>query len=157
MALRDISAPTLKIIGTIRTGYQSLKECPTAAHKNPDLCQIDLKPEFADGLLDIEEVSHILLLYWFDQSDRSVLQSQGAHHDRPHGVFATGSPQRPNPIAASVVKLINIDGTRLTISGLDCLDGTALLDIKPYVPSLDRAIDARFSFGEQVEDSQNQK
>ena len=91
----------------------------------------------------METCSHLVLLYWMDKAPRNLMvQVPGHHGGGQHGTFALRSPARPNPIAMSVVRLLRIEGTRLSVVGLDCLDGTPLVDIKPYLPSVDSVPEA---------------
>ena len=128
---------TLHPIGRVRTGLDTLEDCPPSARSNPTGSIIDLDPAFADGLLNIELATHAVILYWFDRADRSALHRRTRPGEITRGVFASRSPNRPNPVALSVVKVQGRDGNRLHVSGLDCLDGTAVIDIKPYVPDDD--------------------
>jgi tRNA-Thr(GGU) m(6)t(6)A37 methyltransferase TsaA len=98
---------------------------------------VELFPQYAEGLRDIEGFSHLILIYHFHLSDKSSLIVRPYLDDETHGVFATRAPARPNPIGISVVRLARVDGTRLHITGVDILDGTPLLDIKPYIPQFD--------------------
>ncbi len=98
---------------------------------------VQLEPEYAPGLKDLEGFSHIILLYHFHLSKGHALQVKPFLEDREHGVFATRAPRRPNSIGISVVRLDRIEGNVLHVSGLDIVDGTPLLDIKPYVPGFD--------------------
>jgi tRNA-Thr(GGU) m(6)t(6)A37 methyltransferase TsaA len=90
--------------------------------------------------------THLFVLYWFDRSDRTSLLRDARGGAGVRGVFASRSPNRPNPVALSVVRLISRDGNRLRISGLDCLDGTRVVDLKPYVPDDDRIADAKIGW-----------
>jgi tRNA-Thr(GGU) m(6)t(6)A37 methyltransferase TsaA len=129
-------------IGRIRTPWKARKDCPKNARESDAVCTVELDPRFADGLKDVETCTHLVLLYWMDRAPRNlVLQVPGDYGTR-HGTFALRSPARPNPIAMSVVRLQGIDGNRLHVIGLDCLDGTPLLDIKPYFVSTDCVPDA---------------
>jgi len=98
---------------------------------------VEVYPEFADGLEDIEELSHIHLFYVFHKSSGYTLQVKPFLDDHEHGIFATRYPCRPNPIGISTVRLLFRQKNALTIEGVDVLDGTPLLDIKPYVPDFD--------------------
>jgi tRNA-Thr(GGU) m(6)t(6)A37 methyltransferase TsaA len=102
---------------------------------------VEVYPEFADGLQDIEEISYIHLLYVFHESSGFKLHVKPFLDDREHGIFATRYPYRPNPIGISTVRLLSRQENRLTIGGVDVLDGTPLLDIKPYVPDFDNRTD----------------
>jgi len=97
-----------------------------------------MHPEYSEGLKDLEGFSHIVLLYHFHRSQDTKLTVIPFMDSRPHGVFSTRAPSRPNPIGFSVVKLIKIKGNILDIENVDILDGTPLLDIKPYVPEFDQ-------------------
>ena len=97
---------------------------------------IEIRPDLEPGLLDIEGFSHLLVIWVFDRSDRTELVGTPPSDDRPHGVFATRSPRRPNPIGLTVVRLLERQGSRLRVAGVDMLDGTPVLDIKPYLSSV---------------------
>jgi tRNA-Thr(GGU) m(6)t(6)A37 methyltransferase TsaA len=98
---------------------------------------VELFPQYAEGLRDIDGFSHLILIYHFHLSDNSSLIVRPYLDDETHGVFATRAPARPNPIGISVVRLTRVHGTRLHITGVDMLDGTPVLDIKPYIPQFD--------------------
>jgi tRNA-Thr(GGU) m(6)t(6)A37 methyltransferase TsaA len=135
----------LSPIGAIRTPFASLEECPRQVGPDAENCRIQLLPQYAEALLHIGSASHVWLLYWLDQADRSRLTVPTPHDGVARGVFANRSPARPNPIALRAVRLHGIeDGTvpGLIVGGMDCLDGTPLLDIKPYVPPVDRIANA---------------
>ena len=97
---------------------------------------LQLLPEMEDGLLDIEGFSHLFVLWVFDRSTDYELVSRPPTDDRSHGVFATRSPRRPNPIALSVVRLVERRGRELAVRGVDMLDASPILDIKPYLSSV---------------------
>ena len=126
-------------IGTIRAPYKRLQDCPKTVHDNPAPCTLVLDPEYADGLFGLEDESHVLVMYWLDQARRDLLRRPGraASAGRParaaRGVFALRTPLRPNPIAATVVPLVRVRGNDVDVTGLDCLDGTPLVDIKRAV------------------------
>ena len=98
---------------------------------------VEVHPEFTQGLRDLEGFTHIILLYHFHMTKAPRLTVTPFLDSEPRGVFATRAPCRPNPIGLSIVRLLHIDGTTLHIEGIDVLDGTPLLDIKPYVPAFD--------------------
>jgi tRNA-Thr(GGU) m(6)t(6)A37 methyltransferase TsaA len=98
---------------------------------------IEVFPEYAKGLRDIEGFSHLILIYHFHLCNEPSLIVRPYLDDETHGVFATRAPARPNPIGTSVVRLVRVDGRRLHVTGVDILDGTPVLDIKPYVPQFD--------------------
>jgi tRNA (adenine37-N6)-methyltransferase len=109
---------------------------------------IELDPAYAEGLADLDGFSHLVLLYHLDRMTGARLTVVPFLDDRTHGIFATRSPARPNPIGLSTVRLVGIDGTTIRIEDVDMLDGTPLLDIKPYVPQLDDRADARIGWYE---------
>ncbi len=128
-----------RAIGTIRTPFQSLVGMPiqpTGAAGTPGT--IELLPEWAAGLRDLAGFSHLILLYHFHQVSEAQLTVTPFLDSQPHGVFATRAPKRPNPIGLSIVRLCACQGTQLQIEDIDVLDGTPLLDLKPYVPEFDR-------------------
>jgi tRNA-Thr(GGU) m(6)t(6)A37 methyltransferase TsaA len=128
----------LRPIGIIRTPFKTRKGTPIQPSGGRDARgTIELDPEFQEGLADLDGFSHIILLYHFHQATDVTLKVIPFLDSELHGVFATRAPNRPNPIGLSVVKLEKIDGNRLTISDVDILDGTPLLDIKPYIPDFD--------------------
>jgi tRNA-Thr(GGU) m(6)t(6)A37 methyltransferase TsaA len=136
------SDATLYFIGRIRTPWRRRDDCPKNSRESDALCTIELDPRWAAGLKGLETVSHVLVLYWMDQARRDLVIQTPRHYAQPRGTFALRSPVRPNPIAASVVRLLGIDGTKLSVVGLDCIDGTPLLDLKPYFASTDAVPDA---------------
>ena|SRR5690348_13672793 len=129
-------------IGRIRTPWTERKDCPKNPRESDALCTIDLDPRYAAGLKDVETCSHLIVLYWMDRAARNLVLQKPAPYGVQRGTFSLRSPARPNPIAMSVVKLHKIKGSMLTVSGLDCLDGTPLLDIKPYFASTDSVPEA---------------
>ena len=112
-------------------------DAPHQGRLSPTTSEIEIFPEFAEGLKDVAERPHLIILYWFDRADRGTLTAIPPHSKKEHGVFATRSPDRPNPIGLAVVDLLSIDGNRITVRGLDAFDGTPVLDIKPYSPEID--------------------
>ncbi len=111
---------------------------------------VEVRPEFTAGLKDLEGFSHIILLYHFHQVQEAKLVVTPFMDSQPHGVFATRAPKRPNPIGLSIVKLLGIEDNILHIENVDVLDGTPLLDIKPYVPDFDRPPADRVGWLEQA-------
>jgi tRNA-Thr(GGU) m(6)t(6)A37 methyltransferase TsaA len=128
---------SLYFIGRIGTPWKTRDECPKNGRESEEVCTIALDPRWAAGLAGLETVSHLLVLYWMDQARRDLVLQSPRHYAEQRGTFALRSPVRPNPIAASVVRLQRIDGNTLSVIGLDCIDGTPLLDIKPYFASTD--------------------
>lgn len=129
-------------IGRIRTPWTDRKNCPKNARESDAVCTVEIDALFAPGLKDVESCSHLVLLYWMEKAPRNLVLQVPGHYGEQHGTFALRSPARPNPIALSVVKLLKIDRNKLQVTGLDCLDGTPLLDIKPYFASTDSVPDA---------------
>lgn len=111
---------------------------------------VEILPEFSAGLKDLEGFSHIILIYHFHQVTGAQLSVTPFLDDQPRGVFATRAPKRPNPIGLSIVRLLGVDGTRLHIENVDILDGTPLLDLKPYVPEFDQHPADRIGWLEQA-------
>jgi tRNA-Thr(GGU) m(6)t(6)A37 methyltransferase TsaA len=132
----------LYFIGRIRTPWKQRKDCPKNARESDAVCTVELDGLWAAGLKEAETCSHLVLLYWMDRSPRNLVLQVPGHYGVQRGTFALRSPARPNPIALSVVKLKGIDGNKLSVIGLDCLDGTPLLDIKPYFASTDSVPEA---------------
>jgi tRNA-Thr(GGU) m(6)t(6)A37 methyltransferase TsaA len=141
----DLPAQTdagLYFIGRIHTPWKERKDCPKNARESEAVCTIELNEKWAPGLKDMASCSHIIVLYWMDKSPRNLVLQVPRRQGEPRGTFALRSPARPNPIALSVVKLLGIEGNKLSVIGLDCLDGTPLLDIKPYFASVDSVPEA---------------
>jgi tRNA-Thr(GGU) m(6)t(6)A37 methyltransferase TsaA len=132
----------LYYVGRIRTPWTQRKDCPKNARESDAVCTVELDEKWAAGLKDVASCSHLVLLYWMDRAPRNLVRQVPAHYGVQRGTFALRSPARPNPIAMSVVKLLKIEGRTLSVIGLDCLDGTPLLDIKPYFASTDSMPDA---------------
>jgi tRNA-Thr(GGU) m(6)t(6)A37 methyltransferase TsaA len=129
-------------IGRVRTPWTRREQCPKNARESGVVCTIEIDPRYAAGLQGVEGCSHLLVLYWMDKSRRDLVLQAPRHYGDLHGTFSLRSPARPNPIAASVVALRQVSGNQLSVVGLDCLDGTPLIDIKPYFASTDSVPDA---------------
>ena len=128
---------TSRPIGFVSSPYKSASEIPKglgAKHEADGVLKI--LPEFETGLTDIEGFSHLIVLWEFDRADRFELLGTPPSDNRPHGVFATRSPRRPNPIGLTTVELRRREGIELHVRGVDMLDGTPILDIKPYLSSI---------------------
>ena len=129
---------TLRSVGIIRSPFASKVDAPIQGAFVPDAVgQVELSPEYAAGLKDIEGFSHLILLYCFDRAGEVELVRPTFLDDEPHGIFATRHPCRPNGIGLTIVRLLGRAENILTVTGIDVLDGTPLIDIKPYVPRFD--------------------
>ena len=124
-----------KPIGIIHTPFKDIKGMPNQPTAGKDVEGIiEIQPKYVEGLSDIEGFSHLILLYHFHLSVGYSLKVRPFMHDHFRGVFATRSPRRPNPIGVSVVRLVKVKDGRIYVKGLDIVNGTPLLDIKPYIP-----------------------
>ncbi len=125
---------SLRPIGVVRCGYADTSQVPKgpgAKHETEGV--LDIRRNLELGLTDIEGFSHLFVIWVFDRSETVELLGTPPTDDRPHGVFATRSPYRPNPIGLTVVRLLRRDGNLLHVRGVDMLDGTPILDVKPYL------------------------
>jgi tRNA-Thr(GGU) m(6)t(6)A37 methyltransferase TsaA len=142
VALPDRFDAQLYFIGKVRTPWTRREQCPKNARESDAVCTLEVDPRYAQALTTVETCSHLVVLYWMDRSPRDIVLQNPRHYGELRGTFSLRSPARPNPIAMSVVRLLKVDGTKLSVVGLDCLDGTPLLDIKPYFASTDSVPDA---------------
>jgi tRNA-Thr(GGU) m(6)t(6)A37 methyltransferase TsaA len=125
---------TPRPIGFVKSPYHTTSEIPKGLGVKHDAEGVlEVLPEFELGLTDIEGFSHLMVLWVFDRAEGFDLLGTPPSDNRPHGVFATRSPRRPNPLGLTVVELLARDGTQLRVRGIDMLDGTPILDIKPYL------------------------
>ena len=128
---------SMRPVGFVRAPFKETSQIPKgrgARHEAEGF--IELEPEFEAGLTDIEGFSHLYVIWVFHASEGCELTGVPPTDTRPHGVFATRSPYRPNPLGLTVVRLLGREGRRLRVGGLDMLDGTPVLDIKPYLSSV---------------------
>jgi tRNA-Thr(GGU) m(6)t(6)A37 methyltransferase TsaA len=133
-----MSGLILKAIGTVHSPFLRAAGTPIQSAMAQGVeGWVEVFSEFVPGLQDLEGFERIWLLYWFDRATPAQLAVKPFLDQQEHGVFATRSPCRPNPIGLSCVRLVGIDGGRLRIVGVDILDGTPLVDIKPYAPQFD--------------------
>jgi len=140
----------LKPIGIIHTPYKTAGDAPFQGRSSSEICEIEIFKEYKDGLKDIDQCSHLILLYWLDRADDRVLQTHTPFDTDVHGVFATRSLNRPNLIGFHVAELIDRKGNVLRIKGLDALDKTPLIDIKPYSSGIDAIGDANIGWFEKA-------
>lgn len=127
----------MRPIGFVRTPYGDNAEVPKgpgAEHKAEGV--LEIRPDLEAGLTDIEGFSHLIVIWVFDRSEGFDLMVTPPTDDRPHGLFSTRVPRRPNPLAMTIVELLGRDGAALRVRGVDMLDGTPILDIKPYLSSI---------------------
>jgi tRNA-Thr(GGU) m(6)t(6)A37 methyltransferase TsaA len=138
-------------IGLIHSPFKDIKDMPIQTVGASGIQgTVEVFPAFIEGLQDLKGFSHIFLLYHFHQIRKSALVVTPFLDSQPRGVFATRAPKRPNPIGLSVVKLFSIEKNIIHIENVDILDGTPLLDIKPYVPEFDHHPSDRFGWLEKV-------
>ncbi|HZQ93379.1 MAG TPA: tRNA (N6-threonylcarbamoyladenosine(37)-N6)-methyltransferase TrmO [Candidatus Sulfotelmatobacter sp.] len=124
-------------IGYVRSPYSNTQQIPKGLGAKHDADGVlEILPQFEAGLTDVEGFSHLYVLWVFDRSEGFELLGTPPSDNRPHGVFATRSPLRPNPIALTVVEIVRRDGCRLHVRGVDMLDGTPILDLKPYLSNV---------------------
>ncbi|HEX2906858.1 MAG TPA: tRNA (N6-threonylcarbamoyladenosine(37)-N6)-methyltransferase TrmO [Phototrophicaceae bacterium] len=128
-------------IGVIHTSFTEKHTTPIQPSRSQAVGEIEIYPEFVAGLQDIEGLSHLILLYVFHRSSGYSLTVRLFLDNQLHGLFATRYPYRPNPIGLSVVRLLERQDNRLWVEGIDTLDETPLLDIKPYIPEFDGRTD----------------
>jgi tRNA (adenine37-N6)-methyltransferase len=131
------TAFSLQPIGYVRSPYKNTRDIPRglgAKHEAEGV--LEVKQELEPGLTDIEGFSHLFVIWAFDRSQGFELLGTPPSDNRPHGVFATRSPRRPNPIGLTVVELLRREGPRLHVRGIDMLDGTPIFDIKPYLSNI---------------------
>jgi tRNA-Thr(GGU) m(6)t(6)A37 methyltransferase TsaA len=132
-------------IGRIRTPFKTREDCPRSTAASHAAGRVEIDPRYAAGLQDLGLYSHAILLYWMNEARRDLIQQMPGHlapFGRPRGTFALRSPVRPNPIALAVVEILGIEGASIAVRKVDCVDGTPLIDIKPYFPSTDSVPDA---------------
>jgi tRNA-Thr(GGU) m(6)t(6)A37 methyltransferase TsaA len=128
---------SMEPVGYVRSLYTDTQDIPKglgARHEAEG--DLEIRPEFEAGLTDIEGFSHLVLIWTFHRSEGFNLMVTPPSDDRPHGVFATRSPRRPNPIGLTIVELLRRDGPVLRVRGIDMLEGTPILDIKPYLSNI---------------------
>ena len=139
-------------IGIISSPYKAREGMPIqASGAKGARGAIKIFPEYGEGLKDLDGFSHIILLYHFHRTREHALVVTPFLDDEPRGVFATRSPNHPNAIGLSIVRLLTVDGLRLKIEDVDILDGTPLLDIKPYVPAFDHRDPERVGWLEKAQ------
>lgn len=152
------TAISFRPIGVLRSEHTEAERTPIQpAYAQGCVGRAEVFPEFADGLADLEGFSHIYIIYHFHQAPSPRLKVKPFLQDLEHGVFATRAPARPNPIGLSVVELVRREGSVLYLDGVDVLDGTPLLDIKPYTAKFDRVDTTRNGWQDSVDEVQAQE
>jgi tRNA (adenine37-N6)-methyltransferase len=121
----------LVFIGRIRTPWPSRGETPRQGNFDGPICRLEIFEPWTTALRGLEASTHVQVVYWLHQARRDLVLQRGHGHDGPRGTFALRSPVRPNPIGISLTELVGIEGTTVLVRGLDCLDGTPLIDLKP--------------------------
>jgi tRNA-Thr(GGU) m(6)t(6)A37 methyltransferase TsaA len=121
----------VSFIGTIRTPWRRREDCPKQGAPDGPECRVEVAPEWAAALEGIEGCDRVEVLYWLHLARRDLLRQAPGHGGAPRGTFALRSPVRPNPIGTALVRLLRREGAVLVVVGLDCVDGTPLIDIKP--------------------------
>ena len=151
MSKRKAEAVFLQPIGVIHSPYKQKRGTPYQGRHENQVSSIELYEEHEPGLLDIERCTHLFVLYWQDRSDRGILQTRTPWGPEIHGVFSTRSPNRPNPIGLCVVDFLERDGRFVKVNGLDALDGSPIVDIKPYSAGIDSYPNARIGWLKEQE------
>ncbi len=142
---------TYRPIGVLRSEHTVAGQTPIQpAYAKGCQGRAEVLPEFAEGLTDLEGFSHVYIIYHFHQAQPAKMKVKPFMQDAEHGVFATRAPCRPNPIGISIVELVRREGNVLYIDGVDVLDGTPLLDIKPYTAKFDRIETTRNGWQDEV-------
>jgi tRNA-Thr(GGU) m(6)t(6)A37 methyltransferase TsaA len=131
VALPERTDAGVYFIGRIRTPWRTRRECPKRGDPTGPICMIEIDERWQEALLGIETHARIQVLYWMHEARRDLVLQKPRSSGQTFGTFALRSPARPNPIASSVVVLVERSGTTLMVRGLDCLDGTPLIDLKP--------------------------
>ncbi|MEJ8571890.1 tRNA (N6-threonylcarbamoyladenosine(37)-N6)-methyltransferase TrmO [Microbaculum marinum] len=140
---------TLTFIGRIHTPWTQTGNCPRNSMESDEICSISVDQPYRTGLASLETCTHAIVLYWLHDAARNVTTLTPPNDHVSHGVFALRSPVRPNPIGLSVVDIVAVEADGLRVRHIDCLDGTPLLDIKPYFASTDSKPDARVGWHER--------
>jgi formylmethanofuran dehydrogenase subunit E len=141
-----IQGSLLTQIGVVRSQYKKKQQAPFQGRHRSEESVIEVFQEYEPALLDIEQCTHLIVLYWQDQAQRDQLQTVTPWGPEVHGIFSTRSPNRPNPIGLCVVDLIERKGSVLRVSGMDALDGSPVIDIKPYSSAVDAIAGARIGW-----------
>ncbi|BBB48994.1 tRNA (N6-threonylcarbamoyladenosine(37)-N6)-methyltransferase TrmO [Pelolinea submarina] len=138
---------TFEPIGIVHSPFTDLADMPIQpTGENAAQGALEIFPAFCGALTDLEGFSHIYAIYFFHKVSGWQSQVLPFLDDQPHGLFATRAPRRPNPIGLSLLEILAVDGCQIKVAGLDILDGTPLLDIKPYIPSFENPENVRIGW-----------
>lgn len=127
----------LEQIGVIKSSYKNRANIPRQGRLSDETSEIIIFDDYTDGLDSIERYNYLLIFYWLDKAERQILKATPPGESKERGVFSIRSPARPNPIALCLVKVLKIEGNSIFVKWLDALDGSPLLDIKPFVKGID--------------------
>ena len=122
----------LQEIGVVHNAYKNLTDIPRQGRMSEEISEIEIHPDFSDGLLKIEQNKYLIVLYWAHLAKRDLLKTIPPAAKELHGVFASRSPGRPNPLSLCIAELIEREGNILRVKNIDALDGSSVIDIKPY-------------------------
>lgn len=139
----------LRAIGVIHSPYSTPGDAPRQGRLAGSTAELEIFPQFVEGLKDVEQATHLIVLYWCHLGNRETLRTKTPFGPELRGVFACRSPSRPNPIAFCVAELLEARGNRLLVRGVDAIDGSPLLDIKPYSSEVDSVPGARIGWFEK--------
>lgn len=145
--MEELHSLELKPIGIIHSPYHA-GQAPYQGSRREEICHVEVFKDFEEGLKDIEGFSHIIVIYWFHKAQWYHLLVKTPWDVKLHGLFTTRSPHRPCPLGLSVVELVARENNILKVKGLDAIDGTPLLDIKPYIPEIDERNNVRIGWFE---------
>lgn len=152
------TAMSFRPIGVLHSEHRVAAQTPIQpVYAKGCLGRAEVFPEFADGLADLEGFSHVYIIYHFHQAPAPKLKVKPFLQDVERGVFATRAPARPNPIGISIVELVRREGNVLYLDGVDVLDGTPLLDIKPYTAKFDRVDTTRNGWQDEIDETEAQQ
>lgn len=146
---------TMKRIGTLKTPFKKKEDMPIQGGFFATEGRLILDEKYSKGLKDLDEFSHAILIYTFHRSEGYKLEVRPFLDDISHGVFSTRAPKRPNPIGLTIVRIVSIKGNTIVLEGVDMLDDTPLLDIKPYVPQFDARDDVKIGWLKGKIDTKN--
>ena len=122
----------LQEVGVVHNAYKNLTDIPRQGRMSEEISEIEIHPSFSDGLLKIEQNKYLIVLYWAHLAKRDILKTIPPAAKEIHGVFASRSPGRPNPLSLCIAELIERKGNILRVKNIDALDGSSVIDIKPY-------------------------